>query len=47
MAAFDAPFGNRFPDWVRMNLNAGIVAGPLRDQWPPIKHADNGNVLCL
>lgn len=47
MSAFDAPFGNRFPDWIRMNLNEGIAAGPVRDQWPPIKHADNGNVLCL
>jgi len=35
------------PDWIRLYLNEGIVAGPLRSQWPPIKHADNGNVLCL
>jgi hypothetical protein len=47
MAAYDAPFGARFPDWVRMNLNEGLAAGAVRDQWPPIKHADNGNVLCL
>jgi hypothetical protein len=47
MAAYDAPFGARFPDWIRMNLNEGIASGPVRDQWPPIKHADNGNVLCL
>jgi hypothetical protein len=47
MSAFDAAFGDKRPDWLRMHLNAGVVAGPLRDQWPPIKHADNGNVLCL
>ena len=47
MSAFDAPFGDRRPDWIRMHLNAGIVSGAIRDQWPPIKHADNGNVLCL
>jgi len=47
MGAYDASFGNRFPDWIRFGLNAGLVSGPLRDQWPPIKHADNGNVLCL
>ena len=47
MAAYDAAFGDRFPDWIRFNLNEGIAAGPVRDQWPPIKHADNGNVLCL
>jgi hypothetical protein len=47
MSAFDAAFGDKRPDWLRLNLNAGIISGPLRDQWPPIKHADNGNVLTL
>lgn len=47
MSAFDAAFGDKRPDWLKMHLNAGVVAGPLREQWPPIKHADNGNVLCL
>ena len=47
MSAFDAPFGDRRPDWMRMHLNAGIVSGAVRDQWPPIKHADNGNVRML
>lgn len=47
MSAFDAPFGDRRPDWIRMHLNAGIIAGAVRDQWPPIKHADNGNVRML
>lgn len=35
------------PDWIRLYLNEGLVAGPIRSQWPPIKHADNGNVLTL
>jgi len=47
MAGYDQPFGNGFPDWVRFNLNEGFQSGPIREQWPPIKHADNGNVLCL
>lgn len=47
MSAFDAPFGDRRPAWLRINLNSGIVAGAVRDQWPPIKHADNGNVRML
>jgi len=28
-------------------LPEGIVSGAIRDQWPPTKHADNGNVLTL
>jgi len=41
-------FGNRdVPDWIRLYLNEGLVAGPIRPQWPPIKFNDNGNVLCL
>jgi len=35
------------PDWVSFMLPEGIESGPVRDQWPPIKHADNGNVLTL
>lgn len=35
------------PDWIRLYLNEGVVSGALRSQWPPIKHDDNGNVLCL
>ena len=35
------------PDWIRMFLPEGIVSGAIRDQWPPTKHADNGNVLTL
>ena len=47
MTAFDEASGVRMPDWLRLNLNEGFQSGPVRDQWPPIKHADNGNVLCL
>lgn len=47
MSAYDAAFGDRRPDWIRMHLNAGVISGALRDQWPPIKHADNGNVRML
>jgi len=35
------------PSWVRIDLPKGVEAGPIREQWPPIKHADNGNVLTL
>lgn len=31
------------PDWVRFGLNEGLVAGPVRKQWPPLKFADSGN----
>jgi len=47
MGAYDAAFGDKFPDWCRFGLNEGLASGPVRDQWPPIKHADNGNVLML
>ena len=35
------------PSWVRLELFKGVESGPIREQWPPIKHADNGNVLTL
>jgi len=47
MSAFDEPQGLRFPEWILMGLNQGLVSGQVRDQWPPIKHADNGNVRML
>jgi hypothetical protein len=47
MSPFDSAFGDKRPDWLKDHLNPGIVAGPVRDQWPPIKHADNGNVRML
>lgn len=45
MSAFDAPFGDRRPDWLKMDLNQGIVAGPIRSDPIPLKFADNGNTL--
>ena len=33
------------PDWITFDLVEGIVAGPVREQWPPLKYADNGNTL--
>lgn len=47
MSAFDEAFGDRRPDWLKINLNSGIISGAVRDQWPPIKHDDNGNVRML
>ncbi|GAG59469.1 unnamed protein product [marine sediment metagenome] len=35
------------PSWIRLELFKGVESGAIRDQWPPIKHADNGNVLTL
>ena len=43
MSAYDAPFGDRQPDWLTMNLNQGIVAGAVRADPIPLKYADNGN----
>ncbi len=43
----DIPVIGSIPDWVRFELFKGVESGPIRDQWPPIKHADNGNVLTL
>ena len=47
--AFGESFGSGqgIPDWIRMFMPEGIASGPIRDQWPPTKHADNGNVLTL
>ena len=43
MSAFDEAFGERRPDWLRMDLNQGIVAGSVRSDPVPLKYADNGN----
>ena len=40
------PVGN-VPDWVRFGLNEGLVAGPVRKQWPPLKFTDSGNTRML
>jgi hypothetical protein len=51
MQGFDTAFGaldavkGDVPDWVRFDLNRGLVAGPIRAQQPPRKLADNGNTL--
>lgn len=45
MSAYDAAFGDKFPDWLRLHLNSGIISGPVREQWPPTKYADSGNLL--
>tara|TARA_Y100000004_G_scaffold195578_1_gene262966 strand:- start:2319 stop:3230 length:912 start_codon:yes stop_codon:yes gene_type:complete len=48
MVPYDEPFGQgSAPDWFRFNIGSGIVSGPLRDQSPPTKYADNGNTLML
>lgn len=53
MVPFDSAFGEEnatlggVPDWVRLYAAQGIVSGPLRDQWPPAKKFDNGNVMML
>jgi hypothetical protein len=43
MSAFDSAFGDRRPDWMSMDLNQGIIAGPIRSDPIPLKYADNGN----
>jgi len=35
------------PSWIRLELFKGVESGAIRDQWPPLKHADNGNTLML
>lgn len=53
MVPFDSAFGEEnvalggVPDWVRLMAVTGIVSGPVRDQWPPAKKFDNGNVMML
>lgn len=53
MVPFDSAFGEEnvalggVPDWVRLFALPGIVSGPVRDQWPPAKKFDNGNVMML
>jgi hypothetical protein len=32
------------PDWIAFITQEGYVSGPIRPQWPPLKHYDNGNV---
>lgn len=41
------PTKGQVPDWIKMDMVEGLIAGPLRSQWPPLKHFDNGNVMTL
>ena len=45
MAPFDGAFGIKRPDWLKMDLNSGIISGPVRADPVPLKYADNGNTL--
>lgn len=45
MAPFDGAFGIKRPDWLKMDLNAGIISGAIRADPVPLKYADNGNTL--
>lgn len=53
MVGFDAAFGEEsatlggVPDWVRLFALQGVISGAVREQWPPLKHDDNGNVRML
>lgn len=50
MQPYDQAFGTAqvdIPDWLRFNLVEGLVSGAVRDQWPPNKYHDNGNVMML
>jgi len=37
------PAKGNVPDWIKLGLVAGLVTGPIRPQWPPLKFHDNGN----
>lgn len=45
MSPFDAAFGEKRPDWLKLDLNQGLIAGPVRSDPVPLKFADNGNTL--
>lgn len=46
MAPYDSAFGvTKYPDWIKMDLNQGLVAGAIRSDPVPLKYADNGNTL--
>lgn len=53
MVAFDAAFGLQdptlggIPDWISAVALQGVTSGAVRDQWPPLKYNDNGNVRML
>jgi hypothetical protein len=53
MVGFDDAFGEQsatlggVPDWVRLFALTGVISGAVREQWPPLKYDDNGNVRML
>jgi len=53
MSGFNEAFGEdtvafgQVPDWLRLNLVEGLVSGAIRDQWPPTKYTDSGNLRML
>jgi len=53
MVPFDDAFGKTtvalggVPDWIKSIALTGVIAGPVRDQFPPLKYADNGNTRML
>lgn len=53
MVGFDDAFGEQsatlggVPDWVRLFALTGVISGAVREQWPPLKYNDNGNVRML
>jgi hypothetical protein len=53
MVGFDQAFGEQsatlggVPEWVRLFALTGVVSGAVREQWPPLKYNDNGNVRML
>mgnify|MGYP003109079882 CR=1 FL=1 len=53
MVPFDDAFGRNtvalggVPDWIRSIALTGVIAGAVRDQFPPLKYADNGNTRML
>jgi len=53
MVGFDDAFGEQsatlggVPDWIRLFALQGVISGAVREQWPPLKHDDNGNVRML
>ena len=53
MVKFDEAFGKDdpalggVPDWLKSIALTGVVSGAVREQWPPLKYNDNGNVRML
>ena len=53
MVGFDDAFGEQsatlggVPDWIRLFALQGVISGAVREQWPPLKYDDNGNVRML